>query len=422
MFFKSTRGGFRRTYIRFSLLNILNLFLIVSSLALAAFYYFHPDSSVYFIAIKDIALYIFLLLSILLFGIPKGAKKYIMLILPLMVIISIKFVLSDANLVATLASIRQMLNLYIIIFISYLLINNFRDEQLFYKSQLLILICVLIFGAYEWSTELWGNGVLEGYFKIKKIPTTESGYPFFFLEPIGLMKEFVNGDVIIRMTSVYLDPINFGHSLVFWFFLIKNKKNLVNNHSLRNLLLLFILSALLLTFSKGAWLQLLIIIFVFNLVKDKYIRIILLLMILLLINYLSNFHSGVATHLVGLANALESISLFGYGLGETGNYASMFSLQKEIMIGDTYIGALLGQIGLIGLLAWVYPIVFILKTIGRNGETIGVKIIYAQLFVSLVSENAFNLLSILNVSLLIGIELRSKSSEKVYFIQNNHGK
>jgi len=401
--------------LRISLLNVTYAFLCVSSLLISLLFHFYENIPVYFIAIKDVVIYSSIFVALLVFKVPPGLSKYVSSIIPIAIILLLSFVMSDAPEIAKIASIRQIINLYAIILLAYLLVNNFRCEKLFYRWQFFVVFFVLLFGFFEWSSEIWRSGVLFNYFSSKNIPVNSVGYPYFFLEPLSSLRNIVDREYVIRMTSTFLDPINLGHALVFWFVLLKEKAHIVRNEGLRKGLMLCILIALFLTFSKGAWLQLLLILFVFDLFKSIEVRVFLLFLVALLLNVLANYHAGVAIHVSGFNESISSVTLMGYGLGMAGNYASMFSSVKEVMIGDTYIGALLGQIGVVGLVAWLYPIFLILKKIERLSSSISIKIIVTQIFISLFSENAFNLLSIFNISLLIGIELRLSEIRYRYY-------
>ncbi|GLU43206.1 hypothetical protein Musp01_08300 [Muricauda sp. NBRC 101325] len=109
-------------------------------------------------------------------------------------------------------------------------------------------------------------------------------------------------------------------------------------------------------------------------------------------------------HVEGLQSTIANVNFFGHGLAKTGNQAFMFG-DPSVVIGDTYIGAIVGQIGILGFLLWISPFIVILRRLNFNLTS---KILIAQLIIALISENAFNLLSVFLVCIFIGIEYKQK--------------
>ena len=405
--------------LRYFILGTVYLFLCFSSLFLSIVFNYYPDSSFYLIAVKDVVTYISILTAVVLFNVPKKITIYIMLIFPLFFILLYGFFSSDANMIAKFASIRQMINIYVFALLGYLVINKLELERLFYKLQVYIVFIVVLFGFYEYFFEPWSTGIISDYFEAKSIPVNNNGVPFFFFEPTSFLAGVLDlSPVLPRMVSSFLDPINLGHNLVFWFFLLYYKKDLFVIGSLRYILMFLILIALFLTFSKGAWLQFVLVILLFGLKLNAFWKSLIIFLVISSLFYAADFHPGVRIHVSGFVHSIININLFGHGLGQVGNYASMFGVQKTVMIGDTYIGAVLGQVGVVGVLAWFFPIMIMLYRVNRLlGGSLAIRLIIPQLLIALFSENAFNLLSIINIGLLLGIELRRVDSSeflKVY--------
>jgi len=107
--------------------------------------------------------------------------------------------------------------------------------------------------------------------------------------------------------------------------------------------------------------------------------------------------AGIIIHFKGLYFALINANLFGHGLGLVGNYAKMFaedlSVYNKIQISDTFIGSVLGQIGIVGLLAWLTFFYRHLIDLLRNKMLPGSIIIISQLIISVLSENTLNFTS-----------------------------
>jgi hypothetical protein len=307
---------------------------------------------------------------------------------------------SDALLFGKLASIRQIIIPFILILIG---LNAGLNEEQFlgYKKNLIKLVLIItIFGFFELFFEIWHTFDLTNYFKSKNIPVygldnlNFYNYPVFFIEPIF--------DGIKRMSSTLLDPINFGHVLTFILSLLIFDKSLNLSRNLKNLLILLFSVALLLTFSKGAILQIfLVFLFTFKRISVG-IKLVILSFLVYLLIFISNFHDGIKIHLQGIKNAIESITFFGHGLAKTGNQASLFS-EKSIEIGDTFIGSILGQLGILGLLLWILPFYILVK---KNSYDLLSILIIAQLLIAIISENSFNLLSVSLLCITLGINLK----------------
>ncbi|WP_285650477.1 hypothetical protein [Allomuricauda sp. NBRC 101325] len=308
---------------------------------------------------------------------------------------------SDAPLIAKAASIRQMIMPLILVFFGISLGNNvnFKDSLRF---AIKIGLFVLLVGFIEVLLGIWHYINVTGYFKVKNIPFYNLSYPQLYLYPVFFIEPIFGG--IKRMASTLLDPINLGHSFAFLFSFIYFKKDLFNSKNKRNWLAALFILGILMTFSKGAILQLIITILLFTKKISKGIKICLLFLFSIFLLYASKFHAGVMKHVEGLQSTIANVNFFGHGLAKTGNQAFMFG-DPSVVIGDTYIGAIVGQIGILGFLLWISPFIVILRRLNFNLTS---KILIAQLIIALISENAFNLLSVFLVCIFIGIEYKQK--------------
>ena len=92
--------------------------------------------------------------------------------------------------------------------------------------------------------------------------------------------------------------------------------------------------------------------------------------------------------------AIINVNWFGHGLGLVGNYAKMFATDLTIYntmhISDTFIGSVLGQLGIVGLCFWSSYFARYFIDLFRRILMPGSIIIISQLIISILSENTLN--------------------------------
>jgi len=181
------------------------------------------------------------------------------------------------------------------------------------------------------------------------------------------------------------------------------------------MVLLICLAGVVLTMSKGAFLQLYIVFFMLNKQVHIALRAVFWLLPLFSISYFMQFR-GVQIHVSGLVNSLDSASFLGYGIGSSGNYAKMFSndlsMYSKLEISDTFIGALIGQLGLLLTVAWgMMMLFFIVKSTRFKEHLSSMKILISIICVSVLSENTLNVTTFLIPSILIGLAVNYEYNE-----------
>ncbi|MNZ96818.1 hypothetical protein D3C78_1160290 [compost metagenome] len=117
--------------------------------------------------------------------------------------------------------------------------------------------------------------------------------------------------------------------------------------------------------------------------------------------------AGILIHINGLFNSISNMSLFGHGIGSSGNYAKMFSENlnqyAELGISDTFIGSLIGQTGILGLTLWlllIYTPTLPTQKKSTNGHLI---ILTSIILISIISENTMNITSFLAPAIIISL-------------------
>ncbi len=373
--------------IAFSILSLI----LIDNIFNAFFLQFYPNGT-WVLASKEMLLGLFFLVFIfnwktIFFKIPF----WFYLIFGLLIA---SFFISNANEVAKIASLRQILIPYII-FIAGMYLNELSlDETRFYLWLKRAAIFLIIASVLMYCNFIFSGIIFENYFATKQAITTVFGIPFMFYDPM-------TGD-FLRNVSSFLDPINLGHALLFLFFVLKLNHKI--DYFLKALLLLFMT----ITICKGAYLQM-ILVFAF-LLRNKipiWAQILLVIFGISMVVFLSNYHEGIKLHLDGFLVSLKTITFFGHGLGTVGNQSLLFGALNTIPIYDTFIGSIIGQIGIVGFIIWLLPMFFISYKIFESNK-IAVYLLFSQLIVSILSENAFNFLSIYFLMLLLGILFSKK--------------
>ena len=382
------------------LLTLGFFWLIVSPLTIALLYNF-LGTVVNLTFLKDIVIHFLIVFAILIFRHYKYQLRFYNSFLPIIFFLIIAFFASPSNYFAKIASIRQMINPYLLIILGFIYITTEEEYKKFLKKLMAVILFLLLFGFFERFFYLWQFVDIKTYYNMNNLPVHWSGYPWGFIEPLAFFHDKVldiNG--IVRMVSTILDPINLGHILVFSIVCVYYNREIVKNFFFRYVILIGLLIGLILTFSKGAWFQLFLVLTILNKRIHVVFRFGIFLVSVPFIYFLYYQHSGIFIHFSGFINSLKSISFLGHGLAMTGNYAKMFGEPLLLGISDTYIGSILGQIGIMGLILWLIPFFFIAKKCEINHYIL--RLLVAQLIVAVLSENSFNLLAVSGLCLAVG--------------------
>ncbi|HEX4886965.1 MAG TPA: hypothetical protein VFV37_02865 [Luteibaculaceae bacterium] len=358
------------------------------------------------IYLKDF--FVFVLLASTAIGLFSSKPLYFLLggLLPLTLYLAVGLVVSNATFSARLAGVRQMLYPFVFLAFGYgASVRGYTVNQFNQLVERLVISITLIGFVLFLLPDSW-FAFTQVYAEMKGGIMHRTGVPSQWVEPIM-------GD-IPRMVSVVFDPINLGHMLVFGLFY------LYFTTSLSRWKIGVMAIALLLTFCKGAILQAIILLWIF--VPNRFIalrfRVFMLLLLPVIVYIGTFFHPGIKMHQMGLENALISLSVFGYGGGKTGNIAAMFGTHFHPQIFDTYLGAVIGQIGVIGTAGWLYAWWYFLRKVLKQNSYL-FWIIIAQLIVSVYSENAFNLLSIVLPMMALGLHLNPNNQKSHEFLSHN---
>lgn len=391
------------------ILRFLIYFLTVSSFVIALLYSIKPEIN--WIYIKDGSILFVIFLSFFLF-INKNNIRITLWMMPIIFIGLYGYFISSADIFAKLASLRQYYIPFALFAIGFLYVKSEADYKAALKSIYFSILFIVFFGVFERGVYLWEIIDITNFYAVKNIPVFYTGYPVFFIEPISILgyRDFEYG--IVRMVSTILDPVNLGHIFVFSYSMISYDANIKLNSHKKITLQIIILLCLLSTFSKGAFLQLFLVVIIFNGKIKNHIKIAISIIISPLIYYYITSHAGFSVHFNGLIKVLDYLSLFGHGASTFGNYSIMYNnlLDNMAGVGDSFWASILGQFGIIGFILWLGMLLFICYKIGFNNYLS--KLIISQILVAALSENSFNLMSVVFLMFLSGSYLRFSSTYK----------
>ena len=166
------------------------------------------------------------------------------------------------------------------------------------------------------------------------------------------------------------------------------------NKNKRNFEILILSIAIILTLSKGAIL-IIAIAFLYKVwIKNKKLAIFLCLFAIAGLTGLiqTNVLRTVSIHIAGLTSAAAELSILGGGIGTSGNLAQLTG--NSTTAGESFFGMILGQLGLAGLLLFIWMIIRMTKLVFNKAKDIYVYAIVAYIIAvtieAIVSESAIN--------------------------------
>lgn len=275
--------------------------------------------------------------------------------------------------------------------------------------------------------EFWRIIGSETYFKNKGIEEwTKDGVMVSFYT-YDLMAIF--GGSVRRFVSIFAEVLATAHflflSLAITFFKYKGR--------LRNKLIIcgLMLLAIMLTISKGVILiigvAVVVTIYYYYENKKLTLGLIILGVIGLIVIVLNSYGEATSTgyHLDGLVHNFQNIKVFGYGLAKSGNFALIYGdSSQNVLSGESFIGTMLGQIGIIGTMIYVIYNFFIVKSYiinryrDKEDNIIALILISGILLESFLSESAISFLGTGFYFVLAGIiynKQTMKAKEVNYF-------
>lgn len=322
----------------------------------------------YLLIYKELIVYAIILIYIL----KKNfvIVKYNKILLLYVIYLIANLIVSKQNTMATLTSFRQLMIAPTLFLFGISLNINSISLKKSLKYLIFISIIVAFFGFIERffiSGQTWTNIGYYNYLINKGFEKWAS----YGTDPFVTYDLFkYTGQGVRRMASFFADGIALGHFIIIpMFYIIFG--NLLKNKMLKCILSILFFIVLILSISKGAYLVFGLSLLFYNMFKNEgKIKKILILFIILISGafFITNYKSlgNSATHISGLISAFQNLKPLGYGIGSSGNLANLFSDSSTGDGAENYIGSLMSQTGLIGLILFVMFYVNMIKKVLDN--------------------------------------------------------
>lgn len=308
--------------------------------------------------------------------------------------IGIDFFLGNAPLSAKMMSIRQIFSPFLLWFLA----RNIIKQEEFGRVRTFFLQIgrwLLLFGILLWFFPVWKWLDLSFFIHEKHLSLNDEGIIEYFYEPIfGGMP---------RMMSLLLDPINLGHFLVVLLVLDWKYKELGWWGRIAYFM------GICFTFCKGAVLQMVFALIAWMKWIPKWIKFVIIGGMVITLVFGGAVHPGIRAHLQGLWNSFQSITLFGHGLGMAGNIVGKTTHIDLLHIGDTFLGLIIGQLGIVGCLFWVWALSIMYRKCKMDFL---LQCLFAgQLLVCIFSETAYYTTSMVLLLVLMGARSERENPE-----------
>lgn len=340
----------------------------------------------------------------------------------------------------TLVSIRQLYLPFVFVLLGSAVIKTQKQIDGVLKFYVILMLISVLFGLIEQvflKDQFWIDIGFSSYARLKGI---ESGLSFD-TKVHGAFYTWDLGFRYRRMVSFMAEPVILGQLFAFALIISMLYKNIFDNRKVKIMAIFLLLMGLILAMAKGG---IIIALFAFafslgKIYKDKRISYIAKMgfMVILIVGVAYVFRPGStsngAFHLAGLTENMINLPqyLFGRGIGSVGNLGYSYGGRTLIANGESFIGAVIGQMGIIGigLFSWFYTELSKRIKCSANGELYGIGNIvlylnYGLLITSFVNNTAISFTSCFIVFLISGglcrVQAIKSNSYDYFSMEINH--
>lgn len=260
----------------------------------------------------------------------------------------------NASVMTKLISFRQLMTPLILMLYGSTLRLSRKDFEEYIKFFVNVCVMLSLFGFAErfaLGDAMWKAIHIEKYMGNKGFSK--------WVYSTGLPGDFYSADLysllgfsLRRLAGLAADPLLTGHFLAIGLVILLFYR--VYPSYKQVVCALVISAAILLTLGKGAIL-IVGIAYLYKLSKKNKVYLLILLPIAIGALYFiisRNMFDTVARHLGGLTSSFSPEAFIGHGLGMSGNYANLYE-GSSVTSGESYVGAIIGQTGFVGLIACV---------------------------------------------------------------------
>lgn len=314
---------------------------------------YSPLSAKMILGAKDFIL--FLALSIILLNMLLKPFKvdFVFYSIVLVIYLSASFIADPA---VSILSARQLMIIPLSLIFGSFLYKSKLDVEFVFKIYIYFVVLIVAFAyierymLYDIDETFWNSLGIKEYLELKglvhwgnvDVNVPNSFYSFDFYN--------FTGEKIRRMVSLIAEPTLFGQLLVLpTFYYILRKKYIYA---------LFFSAPVLFALSKGGLFGIVVAYTLYlwveksNVVhKTIILCLIMMTFLITLYLYINNSVQSISNHIDGFVSNMMILSEkpFGLGFGMAGNFYNITAGGENITSGESYLGAIVGQFGLIGL-------------------------------------------------------------------------
>lgn len=367
---------------------------------------FTPTTNTLYSLSKEIMLYAFCLKSLFVVK-DRKAKCFIVIIAALYILLNVvSFFRSDAEFMSKVISIRQLFLPFVCFFFGYFLeIDEKKKKRLFDLIVVLSIITAIMgfFDFFIFKDTIWSKLPFDVYQANKG-----AEFDLYHGVPLNFYTwDFTDvfGVVVRRLVSIQADPLTTAHFL-FLGFVLTSFSNLKHKKIIKWILFL----AAMLTFSKGVYIGFLVyfVLMILKRLSYKQFRNLFIIAVVVAIALFSTAvsiiskvapNSSIMIHIRGLLNGFVNTSLFGYGVGKAGVMVSI-KTGIERLTGESYIGIVLAQLGIVGFLLYlvftvclIFRLYYFYSTYNKKDVFIPICLLLAVFLESFFSESSVGLVA-----------------------------
>lgn len=375
-------GIFRQDYIS---VNILFVFVMFQNFILALISG-QISKNVYNLIILTKELYVALVIVYALIlrkrmSFTKFDAGCCLCILTLLVMIIVD---SKGSTMSILSSFRQMYLPFMFYLMGRSLNLSYKGVRKVTNFFVRLSLTAVIFGLIEWITGdfIWAHIGIADYYQYKGYSryvygnrVLHAGVYSFDLYPLVVLR---------RMISFIIDPVILGQILSAALIIIMFDKNIIKPKARRYTYICFLCIGLLLTFTKGGILisGVAFVILVGKIWNNKFLSklsfTVALLLGFLFIGFAIKNNQSTMNHIRGLIDGISVLrkNIFGVGIGGYGNLSDMYGETIVEGSGESFVGTLVAQTGVIGIFMYGYFYLELFSGLKRKGDELSTIVLW----------------------------------------------
>lgn len=380
-------------------INILSCFIVFQNFVLVLISGM-IDESVYFLIVLTKEIYVVLLILFAMLKKKRTARLDFGCCLCIFVLLVMSVSQLGGNRMSVLSSFRQLYLPFMFFLMGRSLNLSYKEVK---KSEIFFVrlsVIVVIFGIFEWATGdwFWSHTSIGNYYEYKGFTqyvyggrTLHGGVYSFDFYPLFVFR---------RMISFMVDPVILGQLLSVSVILAMFDRDIIPKQKTRYVYSCFLAVGLLLTFTKsGIMVSAIAFVALTNKIWRKYLFskmafMVALASVVLFIVFSVNNNQSTLNHINGLLDGVSVFknNIFGIGIGRYGNLTTLYGEAVVEGSGESFIGSMVAQSGIIGIFLYGYFYYNIFRKLRRKDDNLSTAVLWLN--VALFATEFFNNTSI----------------------------